>query len=45
MHNVNANCAPFAGAIVDVWNCNALGTYSDEQSEGTSGQKMKHTKA
>ena len=33
-------CTPLAGAIVDVWHCNALGVYSDTQDPGfnTVGQ-------
>lgn len=30
---------PLKGAIVDVWHANSLGVYSDEQGEGTLGQK------
>lgn len=30
--------AAVAGAQVDIWHCNAQGVYSDESSEGTSGQ-------
>jgi len=31
-------CAPIHGAAVDVWHCDAGGLYSDESSNGTSGQ-------
>jgi protocatechuate 3,4-dioxygenase beta subunit len=31
-------CAPVTGAQVDVWHANALGKYSDEAAEGTTGQ-------
>jgi protocatechuate 3,4-dioxygenase beta subunit len=31
-------CAAVSGAQVDVWHANALGKYSDEASEGTTGQ-------
>ncbi len=31
-------CTPMAGALVDVWHCDALGTYSDVQ--GAIGQKF-----
>jgi protocatechuate 3,4-dioxygenase beta subunit len=31
-------CAPIHGAAVDVWHCDAGGLYSDEGSNGTSGQ-------
>jgi len=34
-----AACTPLAGALVDIWHCNALGLYSDEQVEGTAGKK------
>jgi protocatechuate 3,4-dioxygenase beta subunit len=35
-------CLPLAGAIVDVWHCDALGVYSDVADPGfdTSGQKF-----
>lgn len=36
---VDADCAPAAGVQVDVWHANAAGTYSDEASNGTAGQK------
>jgi protocatechuate 3,4-dioxygenase beta subunit len=32
------SCAPEAGAIVDIWHANASGLYSDEASNGTSGE-------
>jgi protocatechuate 3,4-dioxygenase beta subunit len=38
-----AACAPLAGAIVDVWQCDALGVYSDAVSPGlfdTRGKKF-----
>ncbi len=31
------SCAPYVGAQVDIWHCNAAGVYSDEASESTSG--------
>jgi protocatechuate 3,4-dioxygenase beta subunit len=37
------SCAPFPGAIVDVWQCDALGVYSDALSAGlfdTRGKKF-----
>lgn len=35
---VDANtCEPIRDAAVDVWHCDALGTYSGEPSEGTEG--------
>lgn len=32
-------CTPLAGATVDMWHCDAVGLYSDEQANGTVGQK------
>ncbi|OJU83353.1 MAG: hypothetical protein BGO11_19965 [Solirubrobacterales bacterium 70-9] len=32
------SCEPEAGAVVDIWHCNASGLYSDEAANGTSGQ-------
>lgn len=32
-------CTTFEGAMVDVWHCNAVGRYSDEEQNGTTGQK------
>jgi protocatechuate 3,4-dioxygenase beta subunit len=34
----HARCEPVANAAVDIWQCNALGVYSDEASEGTEGE-------
>lgn len=31
---------PFAGVIVDLWQCNASGLYSDTAENGTAGQKF-----
>jgi protocatechuate 3,4-dioxygenase beta subunit len=31
------SCEPEAGAVVDIWHCNASGLYSDEAANGTSG--------
>ena len=36
----NAACAPLAGATVDIWHCDALGRYSDEQANNTVGKKF-----
>jgi protocatechuate 3,4-dioxygenase beta subunit len=36
--NVNAGCAPVAGASVDIWQCDAGGRYSQYQQPGYSGQ-------
>jgi protocatechuate 3,4-dioxygenase beta subunit len=33
----HTRCEPVANAAVDIWQCNALGVYSDEASEGTVG--------
>lgn len=35
-------CAPLAGAIVDIWHCDALGVYSDVKDEGfdTRGKRF-----
>jgi protocatechuate 3,4-dioxygenase beta subunit len=39
VHVVDARtCEPLRSAAVDVWHCDALGSYSDEPSEGTTGQ-------
>lgn len=39
---INNSCAAFAGATVDVWQCDASGVYSDVKDPGfdTSGQKF-----
>jgi protocatechuate 3,4-dioxygenase beta subunit len=34
------SCAPLAGALVDVWHCDALGLYSDVSANNTQGQKF-----
>jgi protocatechuate 3,4-dioxygenase beta subunit len=34
----HARCEPVKNAAVDIWQCNAAGVYSDEESEGTVGQ-------
>lgn len=38
----NQGCAPLAGALVDIWHCNALGVYSDvsDRSFNTVGKKF-----
>ena len=40
--SIGANCAPLAGATVDVWHCDAAGVYSDasDPSFNTKGQKF-----
>ena len=43
MTNVGANgCAPFEGAVVDVWHCDAMGVYSDvnDPSFSTVGKQF-----
>lgn len=43
-HVVNGACAPVVGATVDLWQCNALGVYSDVIDSGgafnTTGQQF-----
>src|SRR3954452_7286456 len=36
------NCAitPLTGAFVDIWHCNALGSYSDISQQSTTGQNF-----
>jgi protocatechuate 3,4-dioxygenase beta subunit len=34
----HARCEPVKNAAVDIWQCNAYGVYSDEESEETVGQ-------
>jgi protocatechuate 3,4-dioxygenase beta subunit len=34
------SCVPFAGALVDVWHCDADGRYSDEANNNTDGQNF-----
>lgn len=36
----NNACTPLAGAIVDLWHCDAQGIYSDVAEQNTSGQKF-----
>jgi len=37
-HYSSTGCSPLAGAQVDLWHADAGGKYSDENSEGTSGE-------
>ncbi len=40
---VDESCTPLAGAVVDMWHCDALGVYSDVSGAGrsdTTGQKF-----
>jgi len=40
VHEVtNGNCTALSGAHVDIWHCDAAGTYSDEAANGTVGKK------
>ncbi len=34
-----SSCSPLVGAHVDIWHCNATGSYSDESANNTAGQK------
>ena len=36
----SAGCTPLVGATVDVWHCDAQGRYSDEEQNGTVGQRF-----
>jgi protocatechuate 3,4-dioxygenase beta subunit len=36
----SSGCSPLAGAMVDIWHCDALGAYSDFSFEGTEGKKF-----
>ena len=36
----NGTIAPLKGAIVDIWHANSIGLFSDEQMNGTVGQKF-----
>src|SRR5262249_5768498 len=36
----NGSCAAVAGALVDIWHCDAGGAYSDEAVNATAGQKF-----
>jgi protocatechuate 3,4-dioxygenase beta subunit len=35
-----SSCTPLAGALVDVWHCDAEGLYSDVEQNGTVGEKF-----
>src|SRR5438105_1265929 len=35
----SSGCVPLAGARVDLWHCDALGSYSDEAVQSSSGKK------
>jgi protocatechuate 3,4-dioxygenase beta subunit len=36
----SGSCGPLAGALVDVWHCDALGLYSDVPAQRTVGQRF-----
>jgi protocatechuate 3,4-dioxygenase beta subunit len=36
----NSSCTPLTGAVVDVWHCDAVGTYSDEAALGSGSKKF-----
>ncbi|RZS32501.1 protocatechuate 3,4-dioxygenase beta subunit [Herbihabitans rhizosphaerae] len=36
---VDGDCRPIKGAVVDTWQCDALGVYSDVADQGTVGKK------
>jgi protocatechuate 3,4-dioxygenase beta subunit len=41
-HAISAGaCAPLAGAIIDVWHCDATGVYSDVNDSGSSASRQK----
>jgi protocatechuate 3,4-dioxygenase beta subunit len=35
--NANSNCAPVSGAVVDIWQCDAEGHYSEYAQQGYNG--------
>jgi protocatechuate 3,4-dioxygenase beta subunit len=37
--DANKGCAPYVGAQVDIWHCNASGVYSDIESESTASEQ------
>ncbi len=41
LFGVNGNvCTPLKGAQVDIWHCDAMGLYSDEAANNTTGKKF-----
>ena len=38
VYDLSNNCAPIADAVVDIWQCDAIGDYSGYSSFGTAGQ-------
>ena len=38
VYDLDANCAPIAGAVVDVWSCDAVGVYAGYAAFNTAGQ-------
>jgi len=39
VYDSEKGCAPFAGAQIDIWHCNASGVYSDIAAENTIGHQ------
>jgi protocatechuate 3,4-dioxygenase beta subunit len=39
VYDAEKACAPYAGAQIDIWHCNASGVYSDIAGENTTGQQ------
>jgi protocatechuate 3,4-dioxygenase beta subunit len=37
LYSNDDDCTPYEGAVIDIWNANALGVYSDEASENSTG--------
>ena len=37
----NGACTPLTGAVLDVWHCDALGSYSDESALRTAGDSIR----
>src|SRR5262249_36710374 len=35
-----STCVPLAGAKIDIWHCDAAGTYSDEAANNSKGKKF-----
>ncbi|MEX2159648.1 MAG: intradiol ring-cleavage dioxygenase [Dehalococcoidia bacterium] len=41
IYEVNGDeCVPLAGALIDIWHCDAAGAYSDVEQNGTAGRKF-----
>lgn len=39
VYDSEQSCAPYVGAQIDIWHCNASGVYSDVAGEGTSTEQ------